>query len=261
MSTAPQGTPMSTSDPHVAYVLRHADDNLILAQRLGEWISRGPELEEDIALGNIGLDHLGQARALLTHAASLEGAGRNEDDLAMFRDERAFTNLLLTEQPNGDFAQTMARALLFDAYQLPLWDEMTKSSDPTLAGISAKALKETRYHLRHSSTWVIRLGDGTEESHRRMQDAVDTLWRYTAELFQTDEVDEIAADNGWGPRPSELEPVWRSTVESVLGDATVAIPSGGGQRGGGRAGFHTESLGHVLTEMQWLARAHPGASW
>jgi ring-1,2-phenylacetyl-CoA epoxidase subunit PaaC len=262
MSTTPQGMPdRVVADPHIAYVLRHADDNLILAQRLGEWISRGPELEEDIALGNIGLDHLGQARALLTHAGRLEGVDRSEDDLAMWRDERSFSNCLLVEQPNGDFAQTMARALFFDTYQLGLWTAMTDSTDPVLAGIAAKALKETQYHLRHSSTWVVRLGDGTEESHRRMQEAADRLWRFVDELFQADEVDVQAVGNGWGPDPRALRTEWDQSIAAVFEEATLEIPTDTRQRGGGRAGFHSEYLGHLIAEMQWLARAHPGASW
>lgn len=261
MSKAPQGTRPVAIDPHTTYVLRHADDNLVLAQRLGEWISRAPELEEDIALGNIGLDHLGQARALLGHAGKLEDRGRDEDDLAMLRDEREFTNALLVEQPNGDFAHTMARALLIDAYQVALWDHLSRSTDAVLAGIAAKALKEARYHLRHSSTWVIRLGDGTTESHERMRVGMYAMWPYTAELFSADQVDEAAADAGWGPNPNHLEPAWRSTVSGVLADATLDVPEGTGQRSGGRVGFHTEHLGHLLAEMQWLARSHPGASW
>ncbi len=260
-STTPQGMPATAVEPHFAYVLRHADDNLVLAQRLGEWISRAPELEEDIALANIGLDHLGQARALLTHAATLEGAGRSEDDLAMLRDERSFTNLLLVEQPNGDFAHTMARALLFDAYQIEMWETLTRSTDQTLAGIAAKALKETRYHLRHSSTWMIRLGDGTDESHLRAQRAVDQLWRFTAEPFQSDRTDAAAAAAGWGPVPEDLADRWSQRVRAVLEEATITVPVDPYQRSGGRSGFHTEHLGHLLSEMQWTARAHPGLSW
>jgi ring-1,2-phenylacetyl-CoA epoxidase subunit PaaC len=260
-STTPQGMPATTGDPHVAYVLRHADDNLVLAQRLGEWISRAPELEEDIALANIGLDHLGQARALLMHAAGLEGAGRSEDDLAMLRDERSFTNLLLVEQPNGDFAHTMVRALFFDAYQVELWEGLTRSTDPTLAGIAAKALKETLYHLRHSTTWLIRLGDGTDESHMRAQRAVDQLWRFTAEPFEADETDAAAVAAGWGPSPEDLADRWMGRVRAVLDEATLDLPADTYQRSGGRVGFHTEHLGHLLSEMQWTARSHPGLSW
>ncbi len=260
-STTPQGMPVTADEPHFAYVLRHADDNLVLAQRLGEWISRAPELEEDIALANIGLDHLGQARALLTHAGAIEGAGRSEDDLAMFRDERSFTNLLLVEQPNGDFAHTMARALFFDAYQIEMWDGLARSTDSTLAGIAAKALKETRYHLRHSSTWMVRLGDGTDESHSRAQRAVDQLWRFTAEPFQADETDADAVAAGWGPAPEDLAERWLERVRAVLDEAALEVPADPYQRSGGRAGFHTEHLGHLLAEMQWTARAHPGLSW
>jgi ring-1,2-phenylacetyl-CoA epoxidase subunit PaaC len=254
--------PAASIDPHVAYVLRHADDNLVLAQRLGDWISKAPELEEDIALGNIGLDHLGQARALLQHAGTLEGAGRTEDDLAMLRTERQFNNALLVEQPNGDFAQTVARSFLFDAYQVCLWESLEQSSDPILSGIAAKAIKETRYHLRHSSTWVVRLGDGTDESHERMQRALDAMWLYTAELFEADQVDRVGASEGWGADPAPFEPRWRTIVAPVIGEGTLTTPDGGsGQRSGGRSGFHSEHLGHLLAEMQSLARAHPGAAW
>jgi ring-1,2-phenylacetyl-CoA epoxidase subunit PaaC len=199
LAKTPQGMPApDVENAHVAWVLRLGDDNLVLAHRLGEWISRAPELEEDIALANIAIDHLGQARALLTHAGALEGQGRSEDDLAMLRTEREFTNLLLVEQPNGDFATTMARQLLLDAYQVPLWEALTASSDEVLAGIAAKALKEARYHLRHSSGWVIRLGDGTDESHDRMQRAVDLMWRFTGEMFVMDDVDRAGGPPGGG---------------------------------------------------------------
>ncbi len=248
-------------DTHFIYVLRFGEDNLVLAQRYGEWISHAPELEEDIALGNIGLDHLGQARALLTHAASLEGAGRTEDDLAMFRSEREFTNLLLVERPNGDFADTMARALFFDAYQVLLWETLAGSTDPVLAGIAAKALKEARYHLRHSSTWVVRLGDGTEESHRRMQRAVDEHWPFTGEMFLMDEVDAVASRAGIGADLGALRPRWEQTVGEVASRATLTLPADGFQRSGGRRGRHTEALGHLLAEMQWMQRSYPRLEW
>ncbi|HEX5696157.1 MAG TPA: 1,2-phenylacetyl-CoA epoxidase subunit PaaC [Acidimicrobiia bacterium] len=241
---------MSSSEPDSASsftaLLAHADDNLVLAQRLGEWISTAPELEEDIALGNIALDHLGVARALYTHAGEVEGRGRTEDDLAMSRSEREFTNVLLVEQPNGDFAHTMVRALFFDAYQVELWADLVDCDDPTLAGVAARALKEARYHLRHSSSWVIRLGDGTEESHRRAQQAVDALWRYTAELFE----------GAPGYRVG-----WERHVAEVLDDAGLAIPEDPYQRSGGRRGFHSEHLGHLLAEMQWMQRSYPGLEW
>jgi ring-1,2-phenylacetyl-CoA epoxidase subunit PaaC len=254
--------PPPAGDPHVLYVLRHGDDNLVLAQRLGEWISRGPELEEDIALGNVGLDHLGQARSLLTHAGSLQGEGRTEDHLAMFRTEREFSNLLLVEQPNDDFAHTMARSLFFDAYQVGFWAELANSADPTLAGIAAKAAKEAEYHRRHSSTWVVRLGDGTDESHHRMQRAVDALWPFTAEMFSADEVDAAMARDGIGVDPAALRPQWEHTVSGILERATITAPGPDTpQNSGGRHGFHTEHLGRLLSEMQWMQRSYPGLQW
>lgn len=246
ISTAPQGTPPPELDP-VHALVAHADDNLVLAQRLGEWISRAPELEEDIALGNIALDHLGVARALYTHAGETEGKGRSEDDFAMGRPEREFLNLLLVEQPNGDFAQTMVRGLVFDAYQVELWTGLAISEDTSLAGIAGRALKEARYHLLHSSSWVIRLGDGTEESQRRAQAAVDALWRYTGEMFEG--LASAHQDN------------WGRVVADVLGEAGLQIPDDLYQRSGGRRGFHSEHLGPLLAEMQWMQRSHPGLEW
>lgn len=261
VSQPPQGSPAVALDPHFAYLLRLGDDNLILAQRLGEWISRGPDLEEDIALGNIGLDHLGVARNLLTHAGEVEGRGRDEDDLAMGRTEREFFNLILCEQPNGDFAETMARQFLIDAWQVPLWEALSTSSDGQLAGIAQKAVKEARYHLRHSANWVIRLGDGTPESHRRMQAAVDRLWRYTSEMFLGDAVDEEMVGAGVGVDPASVRPAWETTVDMTFGEATIARPTDDYGRGGGRQGFHGEHLGHLLGEMQWMARTFPGMQW
>lgn len=250
-----------TTDPHVAYLLRHADDNLVLAQSLGGWIAHAPDLEDDIALGNIALDHLGQARTLLAHAGDLEAQGRGEDDLAMFRTERQFTNLILVEQPNGDYADTMARALLFDAYQVELWAGLSGSADPMLAGIAAKAAKEAAYHLLHSSTWVVRLGDGTAESHGRMQRAIDRLWRFSAEMFETDAVTEQMTRQRIGIDPASLRPGWEQAVESVLSRATLDRPPDVSLRTHGRQGIHTEHLGHLLAEMQWLQRSYPGLSW
>ena len=247
VSTAPQGAPHPDRSDPVLSLLAHADDNLVLAQRLGEWISNAPELEEDIALGNIALDHLGVARALYTHAAGIDGRGLTEDDYAMRRVEREFLNVLLVEQPNGDFAHTMVRALFFDAYQLELWGGLSGSGDLNLAGIATRAGKEARYHLRHSSTWVVRLGDGTDESHRRAQGAVDALWRYTGELFEGP--DQVGRDR------------WRATVQGVLERAGLRIPDDPYQRSGGRRGFHSEHLGPLLAEMQWMQRAYPGLEW
>lgn len=261
VSRAPQGAPSVTLDPHFAYLLRLGDDNLILAQNLGHWISRGPDLEEDIALGNIALDHLGVARHLLTHAGEVEGRGRDEDDLAMRRTEREFLNLILCEQPNGDFAHTMARQLFVDAWQVPLWEALSVSADPQLAGIAQKAVKEARYHLRHSSTWVIRLGDGTDESHHRIQAGVDRLWRYTGEMFVGDETDEQMAAAGIGVAADSLCPPWEVTVTDVLTEAGLDRPADDYVRAGGRQGFHGEQLGHLLGEMQWMERTFPEMAW
>lgn len=228
------------------------DDNLVLSQRLAEWVSRAPDLEEDIALTNIALDHLGQARALLRHAAQLEGNDRSEDDLAFGRAERSFTNLLLVEQPNGDFAQTMARQVLFDAYQIPLWDALSGGSDATLAGIAAKAYKEAQYHFRHSSTWVVRLGDGSAESHRRMQSAIDKMWRFTGELFE---------DGPEATEPDGLRAAWDGRIAAVLAEAGLERPTDSHFATGGRHGHHTEHLGHLLAEMQWMYRTYPGLEW
>ncbi len=247
VSTAPQGTPAPSPGVKLTLVLALADDNMVLAQRLGEWISSAAELEIDIALGNIALDHLGVARALYAYAGEIECENRDEDDLAMFRTEREYTNLLLVEQPNGDFAHTMARQLFFDAYQLGLWEDLSVSNDERLAGIAAKALKEAKYHLRFSSGWMIRLGDGTEESHRRAQAGVDSMWRFTAEMFEGD-VDRY-------------RPAWESSVGDVLAEATLEIPSDPYQRSGGRSGFHSEHLGPLLAEMQWMQRSYPGLEW
>jgi ring-1,2-phenylacetyl-CoA epoxidase subunit PaaC len=233
--------------PSTKYLLAHADDNLVLAQRLGEWISSAPDLEEDIAIGNIALDHLGVARALYTLAGEREGEGRGEDDFAMGRPEREFLNLLLVEQPNGDFANTMVRGLFFDAYQVGLWESLAGSDDMELAGIAGRALKEARYHLVHSSAWVVRLGDGTEESQRRAQEALGRLWRYTDEMFED--------------LPVRQRDVWERVVEDVLVEANLQIPEDPYQRGGGRRGFHSEHLGPLLAEMQWMQRSYPGLRW
>jgi ring-1,2-phenylacetyl-CoA epoxidase subunit PaaC len=261
VSGAPQGMPRTSLDPHFAYLLRLGDDNLVVAQRLGEWIAAGPDLEEDIALGNIALDHLGVARHLLTHAGKVEGRSRDEDRLAMGRTEREFLNLILCEQPNGDFAHTMARQFFLDAWQVPLWEALSGSTDPVLAGIAQKAVKEARYHLRHSTTWLERLGDGTEESHRRMQAAVDRLWRYTGEMFTGDEVDEEAVASGLGVEPASLRPRWQETVTSTFTRSGLEVPADDYVRAGGRHGFHGEHLGHLLAEMQWMQRTYPGLTW
>ncbi len=224
-----------------------ADDALILGHRLSEWCGHAPLLEEELALANIGLDLIGQARALYDYAGAIEGKGRDQDALAYRRDVHAFRNLLLVEQPNGDFAMTIARQLLYSAYAAPFWRGMAGSDDATLAEIAATAQHETAYHLRHSGDWLIRLGDGTEESHRRAQEAVDYLWPYTGEMFEGDD--------------AYLREAWARTVNGVLADATLARPPDAWMQSGGRHGRHSEHLGYILAELQFLQRAYPDAKW
>jgi ring-1,2-phenylacetyl-CoA epoxidase subunit PaaC len=256
---------MTTDERLFDYLLRLADSDLVLAQRLGEWTGRGPVLEEDIALTNVGLDLLGQARLWLAYAGEVEarfaGAGRTEDQLALLRDSAQFRNLLLVEQPNGNYADTMARQLCFDLWHGLLLAALTRSTDARVAGIAAKAAKEVAYHVERSADWVIRLGDGTEESHARMQSAIDDLWMFTGELFETDGTDRALIDEGIACDTALLERPWREQVEAVLGEATLAVPKTPAFQRGGRRGQHTEHLGHLLATMQWLQRAYPGAQW
>lgn len=243
----------------VTYLLRLADDRLILSHRLGEWAAKAPDLEEDIALTNIGLDLLGHARSLYQYAASIEGSGRDEDSLAFLRTEREFFNLVLVEQPNGNFADTIARQFFFDAFQLPQWHALIDSGDAQISAIAAKAEKEARYHLRHSRAWLVRLGDGTDESHAKMQAAVDAMWRYTDELFWSDEVE--AALPGVAVDPEMLKTAWSASVTAALADANLTLPTTPATRLSGRTGVHSEPLGRILAEMQYLPRMHPGAVW
>ena len=243
------------------YVLRLADTSLVLGQRLGEWVGHAPALEEDLALANIALDLIGQARLLLTYAGEIEGRGRDEDALAFLRDAPEFCNVSLAEQPNGDFGRTIVRQFLLDAWQLELYEALAGSSDVRLAGIAAKAVKETRYHLRFSAGWLIRLGDGTAESHARVEQALDALWRFTAELFTADELDEEMAAAGIGPSLAALRPRWEARVAQVLAEATLKQPAPARYVWHGKRGVHTEHLGHMLAEMQHLPRAYPGAAW
>jgi ring-1,2-phenylacetyl-CoA epoxidase subunit PaaC len=243
------------------YVLRLADDHLILAQRMGEWCSQAPTLEEDLALSNIGLDLLGQARSLYAYAGKIEGKGRGEDDLAFLRPEREYCNALLVEQPNGDFAFSMARQFFFAAFMLPYWREMMKSTDEELRAIAAKAEKEVAYHLRHSAEWIIRLGDGTDESRRRMIDAFDELIIYTGELFEMDDVDRAMLAAGVGVDTEALRAEWQATVDRVLAEATLDVPQASYMQTGGRDGRHTEHLGHILSELQYMQRTYPGLEW
>jgi ring-1,2-phenylacetyl-CoA epoxidase subunit PaaC len=243
------------------YALRLGDDALILAQRLGEWIASAPQLEEDVALGNIGLDLLGQARSLLCYAGQVEGAGRSEDDLAFLREERDFLNLQIVERPNEDFAVSMARQLFFSTYQLALYDRLQSSRDELLAGVAAKAVKEVAYHRDHGTQWVLRLGDGTDESHRRMQAGLARMWPFVAEMFASDELERSLVADGVAVDVAELRGEWDQYVDQVLAEATLERPEASWTAEGGRTGMHTQEFGFLLAEMQHLHRSHPGASW
>ena len=247
--------------PLVLYALRRADDALILGHRLSEWCGHAPMLEEDMALANMGLDLLGQARELYSYAADVEGKGNDEDKFAYLRDIRQYRNLLLLEQPNGDFARTMVRQFFYAGFADLYWRAMMKSSDATLAAIAAKSEKESAYHLRHSSEWIVRLGDGTEESHRRAQTAIDDLWAYTGEMFHIDESEHGLIDGGIAVHPATLHPQWLKTVSDIVSEATLALPKSDWMQQGGRSGRHSEHLGHLLSELQSMQRTFPGATW
>jgi ring-1,2-phenylacetyl-CoA epoxidase subunit PaaC len=259
------------SAEHLEYVLRLADNALVLGQRLAEWCGHGPALEEDIAATNVALDLIGQARLLLAYAGRLEGKGRDEDQLAFLREVPDFRNATLLELPNGgvassgaatgDYAVTIVRNLLFGAYQVELWQALSKSTDGELAAIAAKSLKEARYHLRHAADWTVRLGDGTDESHARTQAALDALWPYTHELFATDPVEAAVARHGIGVESTSLRRGWLDAVAAVLAEATLALPPDTPFRSTGKLGRHSEHLGFLLAEMQSLHRQHPGATW
>jgi len=243
------------------YLLRLGDDSLIIGHRMSEWCGHGPILEEDIALTNIALDLIGQATSILAYAGKVENKGRDEDALAFLRFDKDYRNLLLVEQPNGDFGMTMMRQFLFDAYRKPLYEILQNSSDRQLAAIAEKSLKETKYHLKHSAEWVIRLGDGTEESNQRIQESLNTLWRYTAELFYADEVEKQLTEKGILPDLSSVKKEWSNTVHDVLSQATLSIPENGWEQIGGRTGAHSEHLGYILAELQYMQRAYPGQKW
>lgn len=248
----------TSADSHLQHVLRLADTSLILGQRLSEWCGHGPVLEEDIALTNVALDLIGQARLLLTHAGTLEGRGRSEDELAFLRTESEFRNLTMVELPNGDFAQTLLRIFLVTAWQRGQWQALLSSGDGALAATAARSLKETRYHVQHSADWVVRLGDGTGESHVRAQAALEALWPYTTEFFADDDQAQ-AAD--LAPSAGSLQSDWEATVHPVLEVATLSVPARSAFLSRGRFGVHTEHLGHLLTEMQVLQRTYPGGTW
>lgn len=243
------------------FVVSLADDALVLGHRLSEWSGHAPTLEEDIAMSNLGLDLIGQARLFYTYAGEVEGGGRDEDDLAYFRDQAQYRNVLLVELPIGDFAHTMARQFLYAAFLEPYFAAMTRSQDARLAEIAAKAVKEMAYHVRHTAEWVIRLGDGTEESKKRLVSALDDLWGYTGEMFSETASERVLVAAGIAPDKAAIKSRWLTQVDLVLAEATVDRPRDDGVHSGGRTGRHTEHLGHLLGEMQVLARAHPGAVW
>jgi ring-1,2-phenylacetyl-CoA epoxidase subunit PaaC len=252
---------MPNSAPLFEYALRLADDALILGHRLSEWSSKAPTLEEDIALSNLALDLIGQARLFYTYAGEVEGQGRDEDRLAYLRDAPDFRNLLLVERPNGDFAETMVRHLAYAAFVHPYFEALARSRDARLAEIAAKAVKEMAYHVRHAGEWVIRLGDGTEESRRRTLEALDVVWPFTGELFAMDADERALVAAGIAIDREALRPRWQATLDRVLGEAGLTRPRDGWMQSGGRAGRHTEHLGHLLAELQFLQRAYPGATW
>jgi ring-1,2-phenylacetyl-CoA epoxidase subunit PaaC len=260
-SVLPQ--PKPAPDALFEYLLRLGDDRLVLGHRLSEWCGHGPALEEDIAISNVSLDLLGQATMFLRLAGQVEGKGRDEDALAYFRDVVEFRNCQLVELPKGDFAFTIARQFLFDVYSVVLLDALAHSTNADLASIAAKALKEAKYHVRHSGEWMLKLGDGTEESHRRVQQALDGLWRFTAELFAPDAIDAAMQQAGIAPDLAAIHGSWDQLVRDVTGRATLTLPHDPPQpvMRGGRTGAHTEYLGHMLAEMQIIARSHPGARW
>ncbi len=249
------------ADPVVEYLLRLGDDRLVLGHRLSEWCGHAPILEEDIALANIALDLVGQANLLLSLAAKVENAGRDADAIAYLRDAIDYRNVLLVELPKGDFAVTIARQFFYSVFAMLQGEALQGSQQPDLAGIAAKMFKEARYHVRHSGDWMLKLGDGTDESHDRLQRAVDDLWRYTGEMFIPDDVERAAAQQRIGVDPSTLEERWRAQVDDVLQRAGITVPETKWMQRGGRQGRHTEHLGHMLAEMQVLQRQHPGASW
>jgi ring-1,2-phenylacetyl-CoA epoxidase subunit PaaC len=243
------------------YLLRLADSSLILGHRLSEWCGHGPVLEEDIALTNISLDFVGRANSLYEYAAKVESKAKTADDLAYLRNEREFFNNLLAEQPNGDYAQTILRQYLTDAFEIHFYEALSKSKDETLAGIAAKSLKEIQYHLRHSSSWMLRLGDGTEESNRRLQNSLDEIYRFTGSLFETDENDSVLIAGGIVPDLSAIQHQWQKDTDSTLEKAMLKKPEKVWMQKGNLQGKHTEHLGYILAEMQSVHRAYPGVKW
>lgn len=252
---------MEKQEALIEYCLRLGDNSLILGHRISEWCGHGPILEEDIALTNIALDLVGQARTLLTYAGEVEEKGRTEDDLAYLRQVREYRNCLLLEQENGDFARTIVRQFLFDSYHVPFLEALRSSTDTTLAAFAEKSLKEATYHLRHSSEWMIRLGDGTEESKTRVQGALNELWMYSGELFETDEVESVLQKEKIAPNMDAIKKTWNTNVAGILELATLTQPEAGWMQSGGRTGKHSELLGYILAELQYVQRSYPGCEW
>lgn len=252
---------MNLNEAKLQFVTSQGDDALILSHRVTEWCGHGPELEEDIALSNIGLDLLGQAQSLLNYAGELEGKGRNADDMAYKRIEREFKNLLLVEQPNGNYADTIAKHFFYDVYHYFLLLDLKNSSDEFLRGFAEKSIKEVAYHLRHTSQWVIRFGDGTEESHEKIQTAINQIWKYTGEMFMKDEISDFLEKEGVIPNIDALKAKWEGKVREVLNEATLKYPETTFMAKGGRDGIHSENLGYMLTDMQYLVRTYPDAKW
>lgn len=252
---------MKKEDALYQYCLRLGDNALILGHRLSEMCSRGPFLEEDLALTNFALDMIGRAQALLSYAAEMKGKNETADSIAYRREERDYRNHLITELPNGDFANVIARLLYVSAYDYLLYRELEKSKDETLAGIASKAVKESKYHLKHVADWTIRLGDGTQESHTRMQKAVNALYMYTGELFEMDDVELVLLREGVAADTIPLKAEWEQTIANILSEATIVPPNSTYMQSGSRKGIHTEHLGHILCEMQYLQRTYPDASW
>ncbi len=252
---------MNKESALLAYVMRLGDNALVLGQRMIELVAAYPELEEELANANFALDYIGQARMFYTYAGELEGKGRDEDDFAFLRDENEFRNLLLLEQPNGHFGDSIARLVLFEAFYLAQLEALARCEDARIAEIAARAEKEIRYHLRHNTQWLVRLGDGTDESHRRVQESVNALWRFTGEMFEADEIDTIVEKAYGGPNLEELRERWLADIDAILINATLEKPQDAGMASGGKAGRHSEHLGYMIAEMQYLQRSHPGAAW
>ena len=252
---------MSSDQTVAAYATRLGDNSLVLGQRMIELVAASPELEEELANANFSLDYIGQARMFYTYAGEREGACRDEDDLAFLRPEHEYSNLLLVEQPNGHFGDSTVRQVLFESWYVLLLDALTRCSDEGLSDIAARAIKEVRYHLRHSSQWLIRLGDGTSESHARVQASLDNLWRFTGEMFAPDDLDDEMRAAVNGPHLEVIEAQWRENVAAIVAEATLELPGDQWMASGGKQGRHTEHMGFLLAEMQYLQRTHPGASW